>query len=233
MAETIRHRGPDDADIWQDETAVVTFAFRRLAIIDLSPEGRQPMRSFTGRYTIVFNGEIYNFQELRAELERAGVSFRGRSDTEVILAGAEHWGFNQTLQRINGMFALALWDAQEKTLHFARDRLGKKPLYIGWVGESLIFGSELKALRAHPDFKAEMNEAGLSLYLRYGYLPSPACIYKNVWSIPAGCRLSVKAGVLQTGASLVDLMEPYWHPTRVLEDARAHMIDGADEKNHR
>lgn len=230
MADTIRHRGPDDTDIWQDDSAALIFAFRRLAIIDLSPEGRQPMRSFTERYTIVFNGEIYNFQELRAEMERAGVPFRGRSDTEVILAGAEHWGFNQTLQKINGMFAIALWDAQERTLHFARDRLGKKPLYVGWVGESLIFGSELKALRAHPDFKAEMDEAGLSLYLRYGYLPSLACIYKNVWSVPAGYRLSVKPGAPGPGARLADQMEPYWHHTRVLEDARTHKIDGTDEK---
>jgi asparagine synthase (glutamine-hydrolysing) len=229
MADAIKHRGPDDSDIWQDETISLVFAFRRLAIIDLSAEGRQPMRSSSGRYTIVFNGEIYNFMALRAELERAGAKFRGRSDTEVILAGAEIWGLNQTLQKINGMFAMAIYDATERVLHFARDRLGKKPLYVGWAGKTLVFGSELKALRAHPDFEASIDQEGLSLYLTYDYIPSPASIYKNVWSLPAGYRLSLKADI-EPGTNLKFKMESYWHHTRVLEDARTKMIEGPDDK---
>ncbi len=222
MADTLRHRGPDDSDVWMDENAGVVLAFRRLAIIDLSSEGRQPMQSFSGRYTIVFNGEIYNFLELRQELERDGIKFRGRSDTEVILAATEVWGLNQTLQKINGMFALALWDSKERKIHFVRDRLGKKPLYVGWAGNALIFGSELKALRAHPDFKAELDPQGFNLFLQYGYVPAPSCIYKNAQSLPAGFRLTLETEKLTPGAEF--RMEPYWHHTRVLEDSRTKEI---------
>ena len=229
MADTLRHRGPDDGQVWMDDETPIVFAFRRLAIIDLSAEGRQPMVSATGRYTIVFNGEIYNFLELRKELERTGVQFRGRSDTEVILAAAEHWGLNQTLQKINGMFALAVWDKKERKIHFARDRLGKKPLYIGWAKDVLVFGSELKALRAHPDFEAAINPKSLSLYLQYGFLPSPACIYKNAWSLPAGSRLTLSVPNLETGANLSTHMEPYWQHAHALDDSRTKKIHASDE----
>jgi asparagine synthase (glutamine-hydrolysing) len=229
MADTLRHRGPDDGDVWQDAEVPLVLAFRRLSIIDLSPEGRQPMSSFSGRYTIVFNGEIYNFTALRKELGQAGVNFRGRSDTEVILAGAEMWGLNQTLQKINGMFAMAVWDSKERKLHFARDRLGKKPLYVGWAKDTLVFGSELKALRAHPDFVAEIDKEALALYLQYMYVPSPSCIYKNVWSVPAGSRLTIDAKTLQPGLNLREGMEPYWHHARVVEDSRSKMITASEE----
>lgn len=229
MADTLRHRGPDDGQVWMDDETPLVFAFRRLAIIDLSAEGRQPMVSASGRYTIVFNGEIYNFLELRKELERAGVQFRGRSDTEVILAAAEHWGLNQTLQKINGMFALVVWDKKERKINFARDRLGKKPLYIGWAKDALVFGSELKALRAHPDFEAAINPKSLSLYLQYGFLPSPACIYKNAWSLPAGSRLTLSVPNLEAGANLSTHMEPYWQHAHALEDSRSKKIHASDE----
>ncbi len=229
MADTLRHRGPDDGQVWMDDEISLVFAFRRLAIIDLSAEGRQPMVSATGRYTIVFNGEIYNFLKLRKELERAGVQFRGRSDTGVILASAEHWGLNQTLQKINGMFAFVVWDKKERKIHFARDRLGKKPLYIGWANDALVFGSELKALRAHPDFEAEINPKALSLYLQYGFLPSPACIYKNAWSLPAGSRLTLSVPNLEAGTNLSTHMEPYWQHAHAMEDSRSKKIHASDE----
>src|SRR4051794_9946210 len=157
MAERLVHRGPDDAGVWADPGSGVALAFRRLAIIDLSPAGHQPMVSHCGRYVIIFNGEIYNHLELRADLDRAGVGtpWRGHSDTETLLAALARWGVRRTLQRCGGMFAFALWDQEERQLVLARDRTGEKPLYYGWQNGTLVFGSELKALRAHPSFKAE------------------------------------------------------------------------------
>lgn len=225
MAATLRHRGPDDDGLWLDDSIPLLFAFRRLSILDLSPLGHQPMRSFSGRYHIVFNGEIYNFVALREELEQEGVRFQGRSDTEVLLSAIEVWGLNRTLQKISGMFAFALWDKQDRTLHFARDRFGKKPLYIGWAGDTLVFGSELKALRAHPAFKAEIDISGLNLFLTYGYIPSPACIYKNVWSLPAGNRLTLDTRSLKTGDLLPSRMEAYWRPLHALQEAKARAVN--------
>ncbi|MFN3359627.1 MAG: asparagine synthetase B family protein, partial [Pseudomonas sp.] len=154
MADALAHRGPDDAGVWVDAAAGVTLGHRRLAIVDLSPAGHQPMASASGRFVIAFNGEIYNHAELRRELEAAGraPAWRGHSDTETLLAAVEAWGLERTLARSVGMFALALWDAQERALWLARDRLGEKPLYYGWQRGVLLFGSELKALRAHPAF---------------------------------------------------------------------------------
>jgi asparagine synthase (glutamine-hydrolysing) len=159
MTSALRHRGPDEGDVWQDPETPIVLGHRRLSIIDLSSAGRQPMRSASERYIIVFNGEIYNFRQLRSELERLGAFFRGYSDTEVILAAIEEWGLDYTHKSIRGMFAFALWDRQEKRLHFARDRMGKKPLYIGWAGSALVFGSELKALTAHPPISAKKSTA--------------------------------------------------------------------------
>ncbi len=220
MADAISHRGPDDSGVWQDPDVHLALAHRRLSIIDLSPEGHQPMASASGRYVISFNGEIYNFQNIRSELEQAGVTFRGRSDTEILLAAADRWGLNITLQKIGGMFAFALWDRQMKQLHLVRDRLGKKPLYMGWAGDTFAFGSELKALRAHPDFVPELNREALALYMRYSYVPAPHCIYKNVWSLPAGCRLCIDYARLQPVSDLSAQAEIYWNHGRVLEEAR-------------
>lgn len=230
MNDTIRHRGPDAHDLWIDAEAGVVLAHRRLAIIDLSSEGRQPMTSRSERYVIVYNGEIYNYLDLKKELENQNVKFRGRSDTEILLAAIEVYGLNQTLQKINGMYAFALWDRKNRTMHFARDRFGKKPLYVGWAGKSLVFGSELKSLRAHPDFKAQINEETLSLYMKYGYVPAPYCIYKNVWSIPAGHRLSVQTEPLVSSENLADLMEAHWNHLRALEEAKSKIDPGENDE---
>ena len=155
MMESLRHRGPDDGGSWVDDKAGVALGHRRLAVIDLSADGRQPMISHGGRYVLSYNGEIYNFIELRDELTHERVRFQGRSDTEVLLAAVETWGLEAAIERFVGMFAFALWDRTERTLHLARDRMGEKPLYYGWCGKSFLFGSELKALRAHPEWQAK------------------------------------------------------------------------------
>ncbi len=230
MAATMIHRGPDSGSLWQDPVVPLLLAHRRLAIIDLSAEGAQPMISPSERYVITFNGEIYNFLSLRKELESHGVHFRGHSDTEVILAGIDHWGLNLTLQKMNGMFAFALWDRRQKTLHFGRDRLGKKPLYIGWAGDALVFSSELKALRAHPDFNPAINRDTLALFMRYGYVPAPHCIYEHVWSLPPGFRMTLDFEQTKPGVNLKPLMESYWHHLRVLEECHNRIINKPDKE---
>jgi asparagine synthase (glutamine-hydrolysing) len=193
MAERIAHRGPDDSGLWVDAEQGVALGFRRLSIIDLSPAGHQPMLSAGGRYVIVFNGEIYNYLALRQKLEVEGMapSWRGHSDTEVLLACIEAWGLERALNASIGMFALALWDRAERTLSLARDRIGEKPLYYGWQGETFLFGSELKALRAHPSFTASIDRNALALLLRYNYIPSPHTIYSDIRKLPAGTWLKL------------------------------------------
>src|SRR5579871_684533 len=180
MATTLYRRGPDDAGDWVDAQAGIALGFRRLAILDLTPTGHQPMLSASGRYVLVFNGEVYNFRELRQELEAQNLAptFRGGSDTEVILAAFEAWGIPKAIRKFIGMFAFALWDREERALHLVRDRIGVKPMYYGWVGNTFVFGSELKALRAHPDFDAEIDRNALALMLRHDYIPAPYSIYK-------------------------------------------------------
>ena len=181
MTDAIAHRGPDGDGFCIDDTAMVGFGHRRLAIIDLSETGAQPMTSASGRYTITYNGEIYGFLELRHELEERGARFRGTSDTEVLLAAVEAFGFEAAIQRLNGMFAFALHDKLARKVIFARDRLGKKPLYIGVTKGTLVFGSELKSLRAHPEFaRPELDYEAVSLFLRHHYIPAPYTILRNV-----------------------------------------------------
>lgn len=182
MALQIQSRGPDDAGVWTDSNAGLALAHRRLAIIDLSPAGHQPMQSPCGRYVLVYNGEIYNHFDLRAELEAIGGGFdwRGHSDTETLLAALRHWGMRGTLERLNGMFAFALWDASERTLFLARDRMGEKPLYYGRNGNTFLFGSELKALTAHPDWQGKIDRNALALYARHNYVPTPWSIYHGI-----------------------------------------------------
>ncbi|MCD8496945.1 MAG: asparagine synthase (glutamine-hydrolyzing) [Alphaproteobacteria bacterium] len=234
MNDAIAARGPDGSGFWQDEEAPLTLAHRRLAIIDLSEEGAQPMLSSTGRYTLVYNGEIYNFLELRTQLEAMGVAFRGRSDTEVLLAAIESWGLNLTLQKISGMYAIVLWDKKERILHFIRDRLGKKPLYIGWAGtgskRTLVFGSELKALRAHPDFKPEINKAGLALFMRYGYIPAPQTIYQDVSTLLPGHWLSLGMNKIKGDEDLETLMKPYWNLMTVASEGQDHLRSYSSEE---
>jgi len=191
MGDALLHRGPDDGGAWADAAAGVALANRRLAIVDLSPAGHQPMVSASGRYRIVFNGELYDFLPLREELEGKGCAFRGRSDTEVLLAAVETWGLVEALRRSSGMFAFALWDGHERKLHFARDRVGEKPLYLGWQGDAFLFGSELKALRAHPAWRGEIDRDVLALFLRFGYVPRPWSIFEGISQLEPGCVLTL------------------------------------------
>lgn len=196
MSEALIHRGPDDHGSWIDNEAGVALGFRRLSIIDLSPAGHQPMLSDSGRFAIVFNGEVYNFEAIRRELLAARLAppFRGHSDTEVILAAIEAWGLQEAVKRFIGMFAIALWDRRSRELHLVRDRLGVKPLYYGWTGGSFVFGSELKALRRHPAFNPEVDRRSLASLVRYNFIPAPYTIYRDIRKLTPGCILTVGPG---------------------------------------
>lgn len=224
MAAALRHRGPDDEGAWADADAAVAMSHRRLAILDLSCEGRQPMHSADGRYVLVFNGEIYNFKALRSELEQAGHFFRGHSDTEVMLAGFCQWGLESALERFAGMFAFALWDRQERILHLVRDRAGEKPLYYGWSDGVFLFGSELKALRVHPRWQGRIQREALALLLRYNCIPAPLSIYQGIFKLPPGCRLAVTERDL--AAQQTPQPEPYWSLATVAKAGLARPFDG-------
>lgn len=200
MASQIQSRGPDDAGVWLDAVAGVALAHRRLSILDLSLAGHQPMKSPSDQFVIVFNGEIYNHLEIRYELDRSsgGHNWRGHSDTETLLAGFDVWGIENTIKKAIGMFAFAVWDRQLKTLILGRDRLGEKPLYYGWQGNSFLFGSELKALKMHPDFKGEINRGAVCLLMRHNCIPSPYSIYKGISKLEPGCLLRVSSGQSKT-----------------------------------
>ncbi len=219
MGEALLHRGPDDAGTWVDAQAGVALAHQRLSILDLSPLGHQPMASADGRYVLAYNGEIYNFAPLRAALSAVGHRFRGGSDTEVLLAAVAEWGLEDTLQRCNGMFAIALWDRRERCLWLARDRVGKKPLYYGWAGDTLVFGSELKALWRHPDFDNGVDPDALALLLRLDYIPAPHCIHERAFKMLPGSLLRLDAETVAAGAAAHDPQRDqrrWW-------DARARM----------
>lgn len=217
MVQALHHRGPDAAGNWVDERNGVALGHARLSIIDLSTEGSQPMVSASGRYVITYNGEVYNFQELRRELDGRGHKFRGHSDTEVMLAAFDDWGMEKSLDRFVGMFAFGVWDTLERRLTLARDRLGKKPLYFGWMGSTFLFGSELKALQTHPDFQGEINRDVLALYLRYGYVPAPYCIYRNLHQLMPGSVLGIPAAHGSRGTDFSPFPESEqapWRPVR-------------------
>jgi len=194
MTDSLHHRGPDDSGIWVNEESHIALGHRRLSVLDLSPAGHQPMQSSCGRYVIVFNGEIYNHLELRQQLEAVNqqpTEWRGHSDTETLLAGFSQWGVEGTLRRSVGMFAIALWDKDERNLYLARDRMGEKPLYYGWCNGAFIFGSELKALKQCPDFSNAVSRDALSLYLRHCYVPAPYTIYQDIYKLEPGCLLCI------------------------------------------
>ena len=194
LALALRHRGPDDSGTWVDADAGLALGHARLAILDLSPAGHQPMVSASGRYVIAFNGEIYNHLELRVDLEAAGAAptWRGHADTETLLAGVESWGVEASLRRCVGMFAFALWDRRTRTLTLARDRFGEKPLYYGWIDGHFVFGSELKALRLFPEFDNPICRSALAAYLRYRYVPAPWSIYQGLYKLEPGCLLTLR-----------------------------------------
>lgn len=194
MTANLHHRGPDDSGLWSDGDAGVALGHARLSIVDLSPAGHQPMVSDDGRWVIVYNGEVYNAEELRDKLAPNGISFRGHSDTEAILEAVAAWGVEATAKQLIGMFAFAVWDRLERTLYLVRDRLGIKPLYWGQFGELLLFGSELKALRAHPGWRPEVDRDALAGFMRHGYVPAPLSIYERVGKLKPGHILSIRQG---------------------------------------
>lgn len=196
MTNVIAHRGPDGAGTWISADGHVGLGHRRLSIIDVSDAGAQPMTSASARYTVSFNGEIYNFQALRQELENAGARFRGHSDTEVMLAAFDAWGISAALPRMTGMFALSVWDAEEQTLCIARDRLGIKPLYYSTTNNELVFASELRALVAWQGKLPPVSAQALAEYVRLGYVPGPVSIFEGIYKLPPGTFSVYRAGVL-------------------------------------
>lgn len=188
MAAGLKHRGPDDSDVFVDPDAGLAMSHTRLAVIDLSAAGHQPMTTACGRFTLIYNGEIYNHAEIRAELLQSGepINWAGHSDTETLLYGLRRWGVEKTLGRLNGMFAFALWDSAERTLCLARDRMGEKPIYYGRVGGTFLFGSELSPLRLHPDWAGETDRDSLALFLNYSYVPTPRSIYRGISKLAPG-----------------------------------------------
>jgi asparagine synthase (glutamine-hydrolysing) len=222
MSATLVHRGPDSDGVWYDAEQGICLGFRRLSILDVSPRGNQPMSSPGGRYVIVFNGEIYNYRELRNQLT-GKVSFNSTSDTEVILATIEAYGLEAAVQRFRGMFAFALWDRQSRRLHLVRDRVGIKPLYYGWVANNFVFASELRAFRAVPEFDAEIDRDALALLLRRNCIPAPYSIYRNIRKLPPGTMLSVEG-------SPTEAVRPqaYWSARDVAEHASAEPLTGSD-----
>lgn len=226
MAQALQHRGPDDAGIWVDAPDGIALAHRRLAIVDLTPAGHQPLSSESGRYIISYNGEIYNHQELRQKLHAAGSghSWRGHSDTETALACIETFGLEKALQEFVGMFALALWDKQEKALYLARDRMGEKPLYWGRQNQTWLFGSELKALRVHHDFNEELNRNALCLYMRHNYIPAPHSIYVGIHKLPPGTYIRLDHKTVDINPI------PFWSFDQRVIAAQANPFTGSDDE---
>ena len=225
MAATLHHRGPDDSGVWADPIAGIVLAHRRLSILDLSPLGHQPMHSPCGRYVVTFNGEIYNFRALRQELEARGQQFRGQSDTEVLVACVSEFGIMSAVRRLNGMFAFALWDRRERQLYLVRDRLGEKPLYYGYLGTTLVFGSELKALRTHPEFGCSLNRDALALYLRHSCIPAPFSIYEGISKVLPGTMVRTSP----ENADRIPTVTRYWSVEAAAEQGLANPFTGSEE----
>ena len=232
MTNALRHRGPDGAGYWLDGRCGVALGHRRLAVIDVSDRGRQPMFSASGRFAIVYNGEIYNFEALRREILRlrgGNYPFVGGSDTEVLLAAVEQWGVDRALRRMEGMFAFVLWDREKKTLYLVRDRLGIKPLYYATVGGAFIFGSELKALMAYPRFSPEVDRDALAQYLRYSSVPAPATIFEGVQKICPGEMITVTAPRDRERSAGVHRRQ-WWSASDVVVDGQKHPFAGDAEE---
>ena len=221
MNRSLQHRGPDDDGVWIDTEAGISLVHRRLSIVDLSPAGHQPMMSADGRYVITYNGEIYNFGDIRKELETRGVAFRGGSDTEAILEAIGQYGLEATIHRMIGMFAIGLWDRRERTLILFRDRLGIKPLYWAKFGTLFLFGSELKALRAHPGWTPRINRSAVASFMRHNYIPAPHSIYEGVHKLEPGTILTLPWG----GEPRI---ERYWDARAVAREGLHHRLAGSD-----
>ncbi|TAN30546.1 MAG: asparagine synthase (glutamine-hydrolyzing) [Castellaniella sp.] len=226
MGGALRHRGPDDQGHWLDTSVDFGVTHQRLSIADLSQAGHQPMLSHDDRYVLAFNGEIYNFPVLRAALEKdtPDMAWRGHSDTEILLEALARWGVEQALTAAVGMFALALWDRQDRTLTLARDRMGEKPLYWGWQSGTLLFGSELTALEAHPAFLRQIDRGALSLLLRYNYIPEPHSIYRGIHKLPAGHLVVLRPDGREPAP------EPYWDYRSVVRTGVATPFAGTESE---
>ncbi len=236
MAGALVHRGPDSSGYWWNADNGIGFSHRRLAIVDLTPAGHQPMVSQSGRYVITFNGEIYNHLDLRAAIAEdrrhvsaqnglnTPLSWSGHSDTETLLAGFDAWGIADTVSRSNGMFAMAIWDLAEKTLTLARDRLGEKPLYYGWHGDNFLFGSELKALQAHPSFHAKVDRGALCLMLRHGYVPAPYSIFEGIAKLEPGSMLTVSPSMRSSQ------VVAYWSLKDTIDAAQSNGFLGSPQQ---
>jgi asparagine synthase (glutamine-hydrolysing) len=224
MSAAVRHRGPDDSGVWYDDEAGIGLAHARLSIVDLSAAGHQPMQSPTGRFVISYNGEIYNHLAIRRQLEETSVApiWRGHSDTETLLAAFDTWGIAKTLRQVVGMFAFAVWDRHSRKLTLGRDRLGEKPLYYGWQGDTFLFGSELKALSAHPKFAGEIDRNAISLLLRHSYIPTPYSIYRDIRKLPPATFLEVSREY-RSGAPVM-----YWDVAGVMTAAGSNSFSGGD-----
>lgn len=228
MANTLIHRGPDDSGEWLDNNAGIALGHRRLSILDLSSTGHQPMVSASGRYVVVFNGEIYNHLEIRKDIEAIEkIGWRGHSDTETLLAGFDHWGLVTTLKKSVGMFAFALWDRKQRVLSLARDRMGEKPLYYGWKSGVFLFGSELKALLKHPAFIPDIDLNALSLYLRYGYIPAPYSIYRDIYKLQPGRFLQITSSDFYR--EIPDAI-PYWSLGSIAQAGLKDPFKGSEEE---
>ena len=221
MSDRLSHRGPDDDGVWSDPDSGVALGFRRLAIRDLSPAGHQPMVSASGRFVIAYNGEIYSHAEIARDLEARGVRFRGHSDTEVMLESFELFGVRPTVERLIGMFATALWDRQERTLTLIRDRVGIKPVYWGQFGDLFLWGSELKALHAHPGWTPEIDRDSIAAYVRHAYVPAPRSIYRGIGKLPPGCMLTLRPGDEPR-------IEAYWDARAIVSGAVRDRLDLSD-----
>lgn len=231
MVRRLAHRGPDDEGVWSEESAGLALAHRRLAILDLSAAGHQPMISQYGRFVIVFNGEIYNHLAIRQELERNSLSaggWRGHSDTETLLAAFTAWGLERTLKLAVGMFAFALWDREEKALYLARDRIGEKPLYYGLHKSTLLFASELKAIRAYPGFQAEVDRDALALFLRHNTIPAPLSIYHGILKLPPGTFIKINQENISNG--VLPTSKPYWSMLEVAVNGQENLFKGSPLK---
>ena len=226
MIKTLYHRGPDHSAIWKDEELGVMLGHTRLSILDTSAAGHQPMESHCGRYVMIFNGEIYNHLQLRKALSKKGysVAWRGHSDTETLLAAFSSWGINKSLQESVGMFGLALLDRRDRKLYLARDRMGEKPVYYGWQKNSFLFGSELKALKVHPNFQNRINRNSLSLLMRHNTIPSPHSIYEGIYKLPPGSILS-----LDLTNKIIDI-ETYWTMKQSVQSALENPFQGGEQE---
>ena len=243
MGDAIQHRGPDDHGYWCSSDVPLLLVHRRLSIQDLSPLGHQPMASNGGRYMVVFNGEIYNFKQLTEELENLGIRFKGGSDTEVMLAAFEQWGIAESVKKFVGMFAFAVFDQQKKTLTLCRDRMGEKPLYYGWIDKRFVFASELKSITAASDEKLTLDDASVSAYFRFGYIPTPYSIYKNIYKLEPGSLFEISVLSAEQHSDFSPIVDdaalspsPYWSVINAASEGRESLftdpklaVDGLDE----